>query len=74
MLCFIVFSGTLAVLSNEMDWLSNPAMRVVPSSVESMNWQAVYASAQKKAPISTLRSIQAPLHPWYSAEVIYLDA
>ena len=73
MLCFIVFSGTLAVLSNEMDWLSNPAMRVAPSSVESMNWQAVYASAQKKAHISTLRSIQAPLHPWYSAEVIYLD-
>lgn len=73
MLCFIVLSGTLAVLSNEMDWLSNPAMRVTPSSVEGMNWQAVYARAQQEVPARTLRSIQAPLHPWYSAEVIYLD-
>ncbi|WP_039986544.1 PepSY-associated TM helix domain-containing protein [Paraglaciecola mesophila] len=73
MLCFIVLTGTLAVISNELDWLANPAKRVTPSSVEGMNWQAVYATAQQEVPINTLRSIQAPLHPWYSAEVIYLD-
>ena len=73
MLCFIVLTGTLAVVSNELDWLANPAKRVAPSSVESMNWQKVYASAQQQAPVNSLRSIQAPLHRWYSAEVIYLD-
>ncbi|WP_160179098.1 PepSY-associated TM helix domain-containing protein [Paraglaciecola mesophila] len=73
MLCFIVLSGTLAVISNELDWLANPAKRVAPSSVEGMNWQKIYTGAQQQVPVNSLRSIQAPLHRWFSAEVIYLD-
>lgn len=33
LLCFVLITGTLAVLSHEIDWLTNPAMRISPSSV-----------------------------------------
>jgi uncharacterized iron-regulated membrane protein len=73
LLCFIVLTGTLAVFSNEFDWLSNPAKRVAPSSVDGMNWLTVYKSAQKQLSGESIDAINAPLHPWFSAEVIYRD-
>ncbi|WP_218419571.1 PepSY-associated TM helix domain-containing protein [Alteromonas lipotrueae] len=78
LLCFIVATGTLAVVSHEIDWLANSAKRVSPSSVSDMNWQAVYAQALTKTaqltpPVRKIESIHAPLHPWFSAEVIYRD-
>lgn len=78
LLCFIVATGTLAVISHEIDWLTNPAKRVAPSSVSDMNWEAVYAQALTETakltpPVSNIESIQAPIHPWFSAQVIYRD-
>jgi len=78
LLCFIVATGTLSVVSHEIDWLANPAKRVTPSTVSNMNWQAVYVqalseTAQLATPVRKIESIHAPLHPWFSAEVIYRD-
>ena len=69
LLCFIVATGTLAVISHEIDWLTNPAKRVAPSSVSDMNWEAVYEQALTETakltpPVSNIESIQAPIHPW----------
>ena len=33
-LTFILFTGTLAVVSHEIDWLLQPSLRVAPTSVE----------------------------------------
>ena len=78
LLCFIVATGTLSVVSHEIDWLANPAKRVAPSTVSDMNWQAVYVQALNETaklatPVRKIESIHAPLHPWFSAEVIYRD-
>lgn len=74
LLCFIVMTGTLAVISNEIDWLANPAKRVAPSGVDGMHWLAVYQNAQQHASAShRIDFIAAPIHPWFSAQVIYRD-
>lgn len=71
LLCFIALTGSFALISNELDWLANPAKRVSPQSVGAINWLAIYRSAKQKIPNNSIRSIKAPPYPWFSAEVIY---
>ena len=70
-LCFIALTGSFALISSELDWLANPAKRVSPASVDTVNWLAIYSSAKQKIPQRSIRSITAPLYPWFSAEVVY---
>lgn len=71
LLCFILITGTLAVLSHEIDWLANPAKRVSPDSVTDMEWARVYHAAYKRLPDTQLLHLNAPLDPWFAAEVVY---
>jgi len=71
LLCFIALTGSFALISSELDWLSNSAKRVSPESVDTVNWLAIYSRAQQKIPQHPIRSIEAPPYSWFSAEVIY---
>ena len=71
LLSFILLTGTLAVLSHEMDWLMRPAMRVAPSSVSGpVNWPAIARNAAAHSPDYTIRSVEAPPASAFAASVM----
>ncbi|NRA53917.1 MAG: PepSY domain-containing protein [Gammaproteobacteria bacterium] len=72
-ICFVLITGTLAVFSHEIDWLTNPAMRTDTSSVKSTNWAAIYQKVKQQQPNKKLLHIKAPLDPWFSVELVYLQ-
>ena len=73
--CFILVTGTLAVMSHEIDWLANPAMRVSPASDSGeTNWQQLYHNARQRRPDDKISWIAAPLDPWFAAEVVRITA
>ncbi len=72
--CFILITGTFAVVSHEIDWLTNSAMRVNIDSRQTVDWETIYASARRQFPTSRLQSLTIKPDPWFAAEAIYLDA
>src|SRR5688572_31413101 len=63
LLLFIVcFSGTIATLSREIEWLVNPAVRASPPSDAApfASWTAWYAAVQESHPAAEILSIDAP--------------
>jgi uncharacterized iron-regulated membrane protein len=72
LLCFVLVTGTLAVLAHEIDWLANPAMRVNNTQYKPVNWDTVYASARRQFPDARLSSLKAPIDPWFAVEAIYI--
>ncbi|WP_299073569.1 PepSY domain-containing protein [uncultured Paraglaciecola sp.] len=75
LICFILLTGTLAVISHEIDWLINSSQRVLPSvSSSNINWSQVYKSAKKQDSKAQVASISAPIDDWFAVEVIRVDA
>lgn len=68
---FILVTGTLAVFSHEIDWLTNSAKRVDSSTVDGVNWSAIYQTAQQRYGDRVYQNISAPRDPWFSAELVY---
>ncbi len=65
---FILFTGTLAVLSHEIDWLLSPSLRVSPASVKSEpDWPAIVRTAQRHAGIEAVQSVSAPVASAFAA-------
>ncbi|PCJ24648.1 MAG: hypothetical protein COA96_08985 [SAR86 cluster bacterium] len=61
-LMFIIcLTGTLATVSNEIDWLVNPMLRV-QSMEEPINWQAMYDNFQQQYPEDTMVFLESPLY------------
>jgi uncharacterized iron-regulated membrane protein len=74
LICFILLTGTLAVISHEIDWLINSSQRVLPSvSSSDINWSKVYQSANKQSSTASIASINAPIDDWFAVEVIRVD-
>ncbi|WP_448552830.1 PepSY-associated TM helix domain-containing protein [Thalassotalea montiporae] len=73
LLSFTLVTGTLAVLSHELDWLTNPAMRVDSDTVKTMEWTRIYQSAITQQPNKHLLHIRAPINPWFAAEVVFFS-
>lgn len=71
LISFIFITGTLAVFSHELDWLSNSAKRVTPETVTELNWSAIYLAAQQQYPDNKYQNLAAPRDPWFSAELVY---
>jgi uncharacterized iron-regulated membrane protein len=70
-LAFILFTGTLAVLSHEIDWLLQPSLRVAPSSVEGEpRWDRIAASAAAHPRVEAILSIDEPTASAFAARVM----
>lgn len=70
LLSFVLLTGTLAVVSAEIDWLMRPAMRVAPASVSGpVNWPAIARNAAAHSPDAGIQSIAAPTASAFAATV-----
>jgi uncharacterized iron-regulated membrane protein len=70
-LSFILITGTLAVLSHEIDWLLRPQMWVKPVAVaDRVSWGAVSEAVQTYAPDARMLNLYEPLHPASTFDVI----
>ncbi len=74
LLCFVLATGTLAVLSHELDWLSNKAIRASTSVPEgSLDWPALYRAALDHREGGRLSQLAAPLRDGFTAEAQVLN-
>ncbi|WP_084396604.1 PepSY-associated TM helix domain-containing protein [Henriciella aquimarina] len=70
LLTFIFATGTLAVLSHEIDWLFHPSLRVDMATVEGeTNWEAIATAALAQPETASIRSIDAPEAGAFAAQV-----
>lgn len=56
LLFVICFSGTFATLSNEVDWLLDPALRIEKKN-ESFQWERMYSNVKKTFPESRITNL-----------------
>lgn len=69
LLFVICFSGSAAVVSHEIDWLLDPALRVVPSGTPK-SWNDWRVAAEAARPDWRIRWISAPMYSWSAADVV----
>lgn len=66
---FILITGTLAVLSSEMDWLTHASMRVEPRPAgERASWGDLYGAARAAYPHWRIGIVTEPIDPWFSVQ------
>ncbi|MBO6767396.1 MAG: PepSY domain-containing protein [Erythrobacter sp.] len=71
---FILFTGTLAVLSAEIDWLVQPSLRVAPSSVEGpIAWAQIAENARDYPGVAKVNYIGAPTASAFASKVTVED-
>jgi len=72
MMGFILITGTVAVLSHEIDWLINPEMRAWPEPIQSTaSWGQVYESAIDAYPQGQISHISINDEPWWAVQVLF---
>jgi len=65
---FILITGTLAVISHELDWLANGSMRVMPQAQsERVSWGTLYDAVRADYPDMRLTYFTEPVDPWFTA-------
>ena len=71
LLSFVLITGALATVSQEIDWLIDPARKVSPAAApEVQDWDGLAAAVRDARPGWSIDLIAAPLDPWHAAEVI----
>lgn len=69
-LTFVLFTGTLAVVSQEIDWVLQPSLRVAPSSIEGpVDWVAITRNAARHEATGKVLAIEAPVASAFAARV-----
>lgn len=69
MLFVILFSGSLATVADELDWLANPAMRVVPpSGTQPVGLSAMADAVHQRYPGHDAWFIHLPANPAFAVE------
>lgn len=68
LLFVVMFSGTLATVAHELDWLLNPALRVTPQE-RTVSYGRILEAVRQAYPQRRVSFIQAPLGPRFAAEV-----
>ncbi len=72
---FIVcVTGTLAVISHEVDWLINSKLRIEAQSNQAIDWEAMYANIQREYPNNTSIALNAPLYSNFASIATVNDA
>ena len=72
LLLFIVcFSGTVATLSNEIDWLLNPALRADSRGPPTWSWERWHAAVRDRHPDASLLDKQFYIYPGVLPHGIY---
>jgi len=69
LLAFVLFTGTLATVSRELDWLSEPAMRATPTDA-AVPWGAMLANFRRAYPEATARSLSISPERWIAPQLI----
>lgn len=73
-MAFIMFTGTLAVLSHEIDWALQPSLRVTPASVVGpVDWPGIATNATSEPGVSKVRSMKAPVASAFAVKVMVED-
>lgn len=65
----ICFSGTFAVVSNEIDWLLNPDMRAAVED-RPIVWEKIYRNVRALRPEAHILWIKAPEEPGFAVETV----
>lgn len=68
LLFVICWSGAFAVVSNEIDWLVTPSLRVEPQATRA-DWEAIKSAAEAVHPDAAVVRIEAPLYRASAATV-----
>jgi uncharacterized iron-regulated membrane protein len=66
----ILFSGTLAVVGNEIDWLADPAMRADPAAGARASWGTIAANARTAVPGGRIDLMERGPDPWFATVVV----
>lgn len=69
LLFIICWSGSFATISNELDWLTTPAMRVTPSAAPA-DIEAIHDAVSRTMPGVEILGVEQPLHTGFAADVI----
>jgi len=69
LLFLICWSGTVATLSNEIDWLLNPDQRVTPEG-EGASLEAVHRLVSEAYPQARINSIYPPMYETFAVDVL----
>lgn len=69
LLFVICWSGTVAVLTHEIDWMLDARMRVVPRGLP-VSWGQLQTSVREAHPDVEAMSLHAPLYPNFAASAI----
>ncbi len=72
LLFIICWSGTFAVISNELDWLVTPEVRSQnqPKVNQPLDWQQVYEAAVEAYPQGKVDWIEKPLYRYSTAQAV----
>ncbi len=74
-MAFIMFTGTLAVVSHEIDWLLQSSLRVAPASTEGpVDWARIAENAARHPGVAQVWSMEAPVASAFAVKVTVKDA
>jgi len=73
-MAFIMFTGTLAVVSHEIDWVLQPSLRVAPASAEGpVDWAGIASNAARHPGVAQVWSMEAPVASAFAVKVTVED-
>jgi len=67
---FVLATGTFATLAHEIDWLVDPAQRVMPRDGPTATWGDWAAAVRAAEPEATIQYMTAPIDPWFTARAV----
>jgi len=75
LLSFVLFTGTFATISTDLDWLTNSAIRAKHQVIDEhkLDWPALLTRVNYHFPETKIDSINRPQLPWHNVEVIARD-